>query len=54
MHYFLLGQGVISEFSYSLDNREVHQPHTMRAMVSTDKLESSILLSVKYVILVNT
>ena len=22
MHYFLFGKGVISEFSYSLDNRE--------------------------------
>ena len=28
MHYFLFGKGVISEFSYSLDNCEVHQPHT--------------------------
>lgn len=28
MHYFLFGKGVISELSYSLDNREVHQPHT--------------------------
>lgn len=28
MHYFLFGKGVISEFSYSLDNREAHQPHT--------------------------
>lgn len=30
-----------------------HQLHTMRALVSVDKLESSILLSVKYVIVVN-
>ena len=47
MHYFLIGKGVISEFSYSLDNREVHQPHTpilLRGRPSSIVLSPSLCL----------
>jgi len=43
MHYFLLGKGVISEFSYSLDNREVHQPHTLLFPCGLRRLRNKLL-----------
>ena len=46
MHYFLFGKGVISEFSYSLDNREDTNltPILLRGRPSSIVLSPSLCL----------
>ena len=46
MHYFLFGKGVISEFSYSLDNREDTNLTLQISYVDTHHSESYLLLFV--------
>lgn len=50
MHYFLFGKGVISEFSYSLDNREDTNLTLYCSIVELEYLEISCLTDAELVI----